>query len=344
MLDSFQIGEALTKLNGVKRILICPHDNPDPDALASAWAMSTLLKHELEAETTVAFAGIIGRAENRAMVRELNIKLRRLEGIDATEYDGVFYVDTQPSAQNHSVPLSLPVLGCVDHHPGVDNGDEVPWFDVRPDGETTSAIALSYLVERGIEVEPPLATAILYALKTDTRDFSREATDDDISAFNHVFPIADRRALGAILHPQLEPRYFNELSAALQVTRLDGPVASILMPELLYPDLIAEIADLIVRRRGTDWCLTGGRYGDELRFSLRTEIEKGRAGGVARKLVRKYGGSAGGHGMSAGGTIPLTEANSSRTVEEIWAEVLNVLLKVLKVEPTGTPLLCEATD
>ena len=112
----FDLEGALAALAGRRSLLVCPHDDPDPDALAAAWGMSLLLRRELGCETTVAFEGIIGRAENRAMVRELGIRLRRVHGLDTGGFDGAALVDTQPGAANHSVPPELPVLICVDHH------------------------------------------------------------------------------------------------------------------------------------------------------------------------------------------------------------------------------------
>jgi nanoRNase/pAp phosphatase (c-di-AMP/oligoRNAs hydrolase) len=312
----FPLGQALDALQGVKRLLVCPHDDPDPDALAAAWGMEVLLAHELGCETTLAFEGIIGRAENRAMVRELGIRLRRLEGIDPTDYDGVVLVDSQPGAGNHSIPTDLPVLVCIDHHPKVDDGATVPWLDVRPDGECTSTIVLSYLNERGIELPPKLATALLYALKTDTRDLSREASSQDLEAWAQVSAVADKRALGVIINPQLEARYFHELRRALDVAVVTGSAVHAFLGDLPYPDLVAEIADLFVRRKGIQWSLCGGFYGGALRFSLRTEDPKGRAGRLAMRLARGFSGSAGGHGMTAGGRLPLEQPEAAAATWE----------------------------
>ena len=331
----FPLERALATLRGVKNLLVCPHDDPDPDALAAAWGMETLLTHELGCETTLAFEGIIGRAENRAMVRELGVRLRRLGGIDPADYDGVVLVDSQPGAGNHSIPSELPVLVCIDHHPRVAGEATVPWLDVRPDGECTSTIVLSYLNERGIELSPKLATALLYALKTDTRDLSREASAQDLAAWAQLSAIADKRALGAIINPQLEARYFHELRRALDVAVARGPAVHAFLGDLPYPDLVAEIADLFVRRKDIQWCLCGGIFGGALRFSLRTEDPTGNAGRLAVKLVRGLSGSAGGHGMTAGGRVPLGQPEEAGAT---WAALLGAWLAEVAVEGEGEPL------
>ncbi len=305
MNEAFDLDSALAALAGRERLLICTHDDPDPDALAAAWGMRLLVETTLGCRATVAFEGIIGRAENRAMVRELGIRLRRIEALDPDDFDGVVLVDTQPGARNHSSPAPLPVLACIDHHARLPCDEPVPWLDVRPDGECTATIVLGYLRARGVEISAALATGILYALKTDTRDLSRGASDEDLAAWSHVAPLADMRALGRIVNPPLNARYFRMLRQALRVARLHGRAVVLWLGPLDYPDLVAEIADLFVRAKGQSWCLCGGSYQGVLRLSLRTEDEASQAGQLAQALVHPRGGSAGGHGMTAGGRIAM---------------------------------------
>jgi nanoRNase/pAp phosphatase (c-di-AMP/oligoRNAs hydrolase) len=339
MRTPFDLDEALDSVRHCRRILICPHDDPDPDALASAWGLSLLLSTELDAEVVIAFDGIIGRAENRAMVRELGIKLRRLDKLDPASFDGAALVDTQPAASNHSLPAGIPVIVCVDHHDRQDREHSFRWYDVRPNEETSSSIVLGYLRQRGIEPDDKLSTAILYALKTDTRDFTREAGPLDIAAHDYVSGRADLEALGAIVNPRLDTRYFRMLHRMLDATLLHGRATVAYLGEMPYPDLVAEMADLLVRRRGTEWCLCAGTYKGHLRCSLRTEDDRGGAGDVAVALVKSRGGSAGGHGMTAGGHIVLPEDGADERARELWDELAREFL-VLVDAPDGAEALC----
>ena len=56
-------------------LVILPHDNPDPDALASAATLRYIAKTLAGKDAAIALGGFVGRAENRAMVRYLNIPL-----------------------------------------------------------------------------------------------------------------------------------------------------------------------------------------------------------------------------------------------------------------------------
>ena len=333
--DLFDLDAALASLAGARRLLICPHDDPDPDALAAAWGMEQLLAHETTAEVTIAFEGIIGRAENRAMVRELGIKLRRRRSLPPEDFDGVVLVDTQPNAGNHSVLHTIPVVACIDHHPVTSPAAEPPWYDVRPDGETTASIVLGYLLRREIEVTPPLATAVLYALKTDTRDFTREASERDLEAYDFVHSRADMESLGRIVNPSLERRHYQHAYWALQTAQVYDTALVARLPAMPYPDLVAEMADYFVRRRSTVWCLCAGVFKGAMRFSLRTEDPGGNAGSLALSLVRRFGGSAGGHGMTAGGRIPLEESQDEERAARLFDDLAAAFLDVVGV--TGEP-------
>ncbi len=341
---TFDLDAALDGVRHCRSVLVCPHNDPDPDALAAAWGMAELLRHELGAEVTIAFDGIIGRAENRAMVRELGIKLRRLDKLDPADFDGAVLVDTQPTARNHSLPTGIDVIACVDHHGRLERRHDFAWHDVRPNQQTTSSIVLGYLRERAVELAPGLATAILYALKTDTRDFTREASAADLEAHDFVLPRADLRSLGAIVNPRLDTRYFHMLHRMLDAAHLHGAAAEVYLGDLPYPDLVAEMADLLVRRKGTDWCLCGGIFQGDLRYSLRTEDEQAGAGALAVGMVERHGGSAGGHGMTAGGQIPLPDDLEPAAVATLWTGLVREFLDAVEAPAEGAPLCPHPTE
>ncbi len=58
---------------GAKRIVILTHDNPDPDAIASAAGLRALLEQACDLPVVTTFGGIIGRAENRALMDVIGV-------------------------------------------------------------------------------------------------------------------------------------------------------------------------------------------------------------------------------------------------------------------------------
>src|SRR5690349_10342699 len=85
----FDLPRALGQLAGHKTLLVYTHDNPDPDSLAAALGLGRLIEHELGAAVTLAQGGIVGRAQNRAMVDVLNIPLVPVEQIDPDSFDTI---------------------------------------------------------------------------------------------------------------------------------------------------------------------------------------------------------------------------------------------------------------
>src|SRR6185503_3627585 len=99
----FDVARALGALAGRKAALIYMHDNPDPDALAAALGLGRLLEHELGVSITLGHGGIVGRAQNRAMVDTLGIRLTPVDRLDPDAFDLIALVDSQPETGNNSL-------------------------------------------------------------------------------------------------------------------------------------------------------------------------------------------------------------------------------------------------
>ena len=71
----FNLLKGLEELQGRRNLLIYMHDNPDPDAMAAAMGIKHLVECTTDLTATLALGGIVGRAENRAMVERLKVPL-----------------------------------------------------------------------------------------------------------------------------------------------------------------------------------------------------------------------------------------------------------------------------
>src|SRR3954454_9631293 len=96
----FDLDAALTQLAGRKSLLVYTHDNPDPDALAAALGLGRLAEHVLGARVTLAQGGIVGRAQNRAMVETLKMSLTPVDSLDPSAHEIIALVDSQPETGN----------------------------------------------------------------------------------------------------------------------------------------------------------------------------------------------------------------------------------------------------
>ncbi len=298
----FELGAALQRLKGQRTLLIYMHDNPDPDALAAAVGLGRLVEHELGIRPTLALGGIVGRAENRAMVDGLGIPLMPIETLLTRNYDSLAIVDSQPGTGNNSLPPDRGVDIIIDHHPARAESSAAPWCDIRSELGATSTIVLQYLLERKIPIDAALATGLFYALRTETRDLGRESTGAERDAYLYLVPLVDHNLLSRISHPKVPREHFAALDRALCAAQVWGDLVAVNLGQLSYPDLVAEVADLLLSFDGARFVLCCGRYGSKAFLSLRTDANEGRAGTLMRQIIGTEG-AAGGHGTMAGGRL-----------------------------------------
>ena len=70
------------KKEAISPLLILTHDHPDPDALASSFALYHLAKHAFDISARIAYGGIIGRSENQELVKLLKIPVHKFKTSD----------------------------------------------------------------------------------------------------------------------------------------------------------------------------------------------------------------------------------------------------------------------
>jgi nanoRNase/pAp phosphatase (c-di-AMP/oligoRNAs hydrolase) len=223
-------------------------------------------------------------------------------------------VDTQPGTGNNSLPENCIPDIVIDHHPFLNSTRRARLIDVRSRYGATATIILEYLVHMGIKPNMRLATALLYAIRSDTQDFDREAGRADIDAVTYLFPIANKRMLGEIQRGSVEISYFQMLAAALKDARIYNNYIIASLGRITNPDMIAEVADLLNRDEGINCTICFGFYRKKMLLSVRTSEPDKRADRIIRHIVAGKG-TGGGHYMYAGGQITLKNETKSELVK-----------------------------
>lgn len=322
------LGQLLEAVAGATTVLIVPHNDPDPDAIASAVGLRYLLAQVANLPSQIQYAGIIGRAENKALVRYLGRPLRQLAPADLRQATHIALVDTQPGAGNNPLPAGHRPAIVVDHHDWREETASAAFNDVRPDVGATSTIIAEYLRVAGQEPPPPLATALFYGIKTDTMGLWRGAGMADMVAYQYLQPLVEIDGLSEIAGARLPTAYFQSFVQAFQSAQVYDSVVLSYVGPMAYPDLAAEIADLLSRLEGVQWVLCMGTYNDSLNLSVRSRSRRARAGQLVRAVVGDLG-IAGGHGTMAGGHIQLHGADPQALAQRLGSRAL----EYLKVSP-----------
>ena len=108
------------------------------------------------------------------------------------------------------------------------------------------------------------------------------------------------------------------------------------LPEVTQPDIVPEIADLMLRLEGKAWSLCTGAHGDRIYLSLRTSKPRSDAGKIMRRLVVPTG-RGGGHGSMAGGWVPRT-AEAEKQQQRLGERMARALRSdPQKIEPLRVP-------
>lgn len=301
-------------VRGRGKIVIIVHDNPDPDCLASAVALRHFFIMKLNRDTVIAFSGMIARSENVAMAKELDIVLTPLSLVNLKEYQVVCMLDTQPGTGNNSLPPGSRVDIIIDHHPLKELSKECRWVDVREDYGATATILYEYLVAQEINIGIKLATALFYAIKSETQDLGREANRPDRDAYLRLFPLTNKKLLYEITHPRLSREYFLTVNTAVKNTKIYDTIVITNLGAIMFPEIVAEMADFLLRLEKIEIVLCMGQYAGEMIISIRTIRHDINMGEVIKRLVLAKG-TAGGHGMMAGGKIDNVPADNGAILE-----------------------------
>ncbi len=325
------LSEHLQRRSGKGRWLVLTHDNPDPDSIAAAAALSKLLRRVFHRRVTVAYGGIIGRVENQEMVRVLGIRLSHVRHLNWKHYKHFALVDTQPGTGNNQLPENLIPELVFDHHPLRRRTRKAAFADIRPGYGATATILAEYLAASGVEISKSNATALVYAIRTETQDFGREFTESDKATYNSLHLMADTRALARIRSARLPLSYFRNLHEALESLQSVSTLVVSHLGELEQPDIVPEIADLLLRLDGKTWSLATGVYGERVYLSIRTTNSRADAGRLMRRLLGRRG-KGGGHGMMAGGWIPISKSPDGDPAA-LHKQLAQRLAKMLKKNP-----------
>ena len=311
---TIKVEKLLTVLAGRTRMLIVMQDHPDPDAMAAAVALRRLVNVRTDIRCSLTHGGTIGRGENRALVRYLNLNLLPIETVTLEHFDVIAMVDAQPGTGNQSLSTARYPDIVIDHHPFRKITRQSQFTDIRRRYGSTSTILFEYLVEAKVDIDVPLATALLYGIRSDTQDLGREAIAADIAAIEKLYPIANKRILSAIQRGSVPRDYFRMLSIALSNARQYGTAIITKLGHIDNPDMIGEVADLFLREEQTQWTLCMGFVKQRMVLSLRTSGESLRAEQVIKRIVARRG-TGGGHLTYAGGQIPLKKGTKSEALE-----------------------------
>ena len=282
-----------------ERVLILTHNDPDPDAIASGMALRNVLRRTKQTAIVGCLQGVT-RPENQRMLKLLDISLEVIKPEAVHEFDRVAMVDVQP----HYFPGLIERCDLViDHHPE-QPGYSAVFKDIRADYGSTSTILTEHLRAVDVNISERTATAMLYAIKSDTLFFNRQANRVDLEAFSYLYPLADAALIRKMEGAEITKERLEYVLRAQQHSRMAEQVFCAFLGSSPREDFIPYVADFYLQLENVKWTIVAGVVNDSLVMSVRNIGYSRNAGEFVRKFFADIG-SAGGHRAMAKAVVPL---------------------------------------
>jgi len=331
---SASLGESADRTANLQRTLrgvggtlgVFMHDNPDPDAIASAVALGRIAA-AVGVDAELCYFGEISHQENRAFVNLLDIDLRNLdpEEFDRSAFGAIALVDHSRPGVNDQLPADTPVDIVVDHHPPKEPV-EARFVDLRGNVGATSTLLAEHVQRLGIELTEDVATGLLYGIRVDTKDFAREVSTADFEAAAFLLSHADTGVLDRIESPSVSADTFETIARAIRNRRIEGTVLATCVGSLADRDALAQAADHLLDMERVTTTLVYGFMDGTVFVSARsrgTDVDLGETMRAAFGQI----GSAGGHADMAGAQISLgllgeVEDEEEASLTEVVSEVI----------------------
>jgi nanoRNase/pAp phosphatase (c-di-AMP/oligoRNAs hydrolase) len=345
--------EALGAARG-KHLLIALRGHPDPDGIASALAQAHIAQRLGVAKTTIGYCHELSHRENRALVKLLNVELKKMKSVAELEAkpDFLGLVDAHDLDPDLAGVEGYETLTIVDHH-RPHAPPRARFVDLRSDVGATATIFVEYLQELSPlsadqDDDRRVATALMHGLATDTDDFSL-ARGTDFRAAAQLADVCDRDLLQDLSRRLIAPSAMDVIARALAalVVRRNFAMAGVGFVAESERDTIAQAADFLIRREDIDTVVVYGIVGDRfIEGSLRTHspsvdpaVWLEQAFGTDER-GRAYGG---GRRDKGGFRIPIGFLGRATDRAQLWSLVEHAarqqLLKQLGEEPSPAVVL-----
>ncbi|MBS3816088.1 MAG: DHH family phosphoesterase [Candidatus Thermoplasmatota archaeon] len=306
-----------------EEIAIFIHDNPDPDAIASAMVLEDICGSEgVEAKTY--YGGSIGHPENEIFLENTDFVLQKLEERDVPEVikksEKIAFVDFAEASSNNILPKDVEPDLIIDHHYTSRDISTGEYNEIRSDMGATSTIMTKHIQNLDLKVDPLLAAALLFGIKVDTDDYTKNISTADYKVISYLSAIADKDILDILKSPPIHSETLDAMGRAISNRDIEGSVLTSFSGKISHPDDISRIADLLLRERDISTVLVYGIKDKKIHMSARS---KDLQINVGRIMDRAYSdiGEGGGHEHAAGGMIPLEEFDDEKEAAEKIADL-----------------------
>ncbi len=302
----------LSDLHRFSEIVIQLHDNPDPDAVGSGYAMYRYFS-DMGKKVRLIYGGkfAVTKSNMKLLIDELHIPLEYVTELDYSP-ELLLTVDCQYGEGNVQ-RFDARNVAMIDHHrTGRESG---AMEEIRSNLVSCATICYALLKNEGVDVNEDLdiSTALYYGLYMDSNQLSEisHPLDRDMMDFlQHDKLLITRLKYANFSIAELE-------TAGIAITRnnyIEKHRTAIVASEPCDPNILGVIGDFVIQVDSIDVCIIYNECPGGYKLSVRSCTMSVAANDLASFITANVG-NGGGHVTKAGGFI------SSYSLEKMYPNI-----------------------
>jgi nanoRNase/pAp phosphatase (c-di-AMP/oligoRNAs hydrolase) len=313
-------------------VAIFCHDNPDPDTLASGWALHHICEHR-KVKAEIFFGGELALPGSKELVKRLRIPVKGLAGVDEVrgaidDHSKIALVDSARPGENNCLPINVVPNIVIDHHSTSASARGSEFYEIRANVGATSTIMTKYYIQLGLPIDLRIATALFYGIKTDTANFTKNISPADLMAAAFLSSYVYQPLLDIFEAPPLPTSTIDAFGKAVVSRKVRGTASVSWLGELPDRSPLPLVVDFLMQEEGVLTAMVLALVDDTVQLSARNKDKEIHIGALLHRAFKGLG-SAGGHATSAGGQIPFEalvddiEAKGSESPEQVIGKVMD---------------------
>jgi len=325
----------LKSVQKYKKIMIIIQGSPDPDAIASSFAIKEMLK-TFSIESEIYASKKISLSQNRAFIKSLNIPLKIVKTLQPENYEAYIVTDFQSNVVK-GVSEKIPCVAHIDHHQK-DPGRLAAEFSlIKTESGSTSTLVTLILKNLEIRLSEnqcrAVSTALMFGIQTDTDSYEHTG-DPDIEALGFLSSRADMEIINRLNGIPLSGPTLSFYNRALGhgTVYKDWGFYGIGYIDISQRDSLAIAADLLLKKSGLKTIAVysivsdTGKHEMFLDVSLRTKSSNL----DLNSLIKKITTTGGGRVYKGAYQVKLDYFRNAADRDALWETVEKVTLDWLK--------------
>ncbi len=309
----------MTKLDELCRLLseapdevfIQPHNVPDPDALASTFALKYLLEQR-GISSEIVYESELEKANSLKMLELFGIELRLASEVHTLgKEDWAVLVDVQKGNANVT-DLATDEVASIDHHEYMGNKG-YRFEDIRPELGACSTIIAEYFTENRIPVPRKIATALVYGIFMDTDNLTRGVSSLDIDMFYNLYNQTDIALINDLKGNQITKNDLVDYATAFNTVEVYGELGFLRLDNA-NDSLLGQASDIVTTISGVNVVIAYSIRESGIKFSTRSIDRKVKANDLVRFILDGVG-FGGGHESMAGGFLPSGNLDENKNLD-----------------------------